>query len=75
MNPIDTSTDLIWQGYIEKNEKEHAEIKTLIAEVKQRADIGATLIPLIFRWCVFPLIVILGGIIGVDRVLQRVTMP
>ncbi len=54
-----------------KNERDHAEIKASIAMIQATVNKTMDIIPLIFKWCVFPLIIVLGTIIGADQILTR----
>lgn len=50
-----------------ENAKEHAEIKKAIEDLRKSVEIA----PLLIGKVILPLILILGGIIGVDRILSK----
>jgi len=48
-----------------RNEKEHQELKLQLADLAH----SVALIPLLVKWVIFPLVVILGLPLGVERVI------
>ena len=54
----------LWRVYQEKNNADHAMIKQRLDDLAAMSNI----VPLVFKWVVFPLILVLGGALGVERV-------
>jgi hypothetical protein len=54
-----------------KNEADHATISAKLDALQITVGKTMDIIPVIFKWCVFPLIAILGGTLGAERILTK----